>query len=69
MNKIKIKRNGSGRQFFKDDQIIEIRNKLKNGSKTIDVANEYKVNVDVIYNIKAGKTYKHVHGGDSLILR
>ncbi|MEW5569622.1 HNH endonuclease [Rossellomorea marisflavi] len=59
----------SGRGKFSDEEVMKIREELRNGSKTVEVAKKYNSEIDPIYNIKAGKTYKHITKGESLIVR
>lgn len=43
-----------------DDQVREIKIKLKNGESIKKLSEEYNIKYDNIFNIKRGKTYKHV---------
>lgn len=57
----------SGRSYFSDEEVLTIRNRIINGERTIDIAEDYSVNVDLIYKIKAGRTYRHITNSVSLI--
>jgi hypothetical protein len=43
-----------------DKQVIEIRNRSKNGESNIDLSKQFNCNIKTIYNIKNYKTRKHV---------
>lgn len=48
---------GNNRKL-KKEAFLDILNKLENGMPCCDIAIYYGVSVDVVYNIKSGKTYK-----------
>lgn len=64
-------RNNKGRQFhargelqgahkLKEFQVIEIRKKLSDGARNMDLANEYNVSRDMISLIKNRKRWRHI---------
>lgn len=63
---LKIQRGRSSRCKFTDEEVLTIRNRLKNKERTIDLAKEYGCGVYIIFNIKSGKTYQHVTNGEPL---
>lgn len=54
----KGEQNSSAR--FTKEQVLSIRVRLKKGEKGADIAREYKVHRNSIYDIKSRKTWKHV---------
>lgn len=46
--------------IFTEEEVKIIKLRLISGEKVIEISNELSVNPDSIYNIKNGKTWKHV---------
>jgi hypothetical protein len=49
-----------GSSKLKQEQVVEIKKRLKNGEKPIRFHKEYNVSVGIIYHIKNGRAWKHV---------
>lgn len=50
----------NGRAILKEDQVVEIYNRLLNGEKSIELAREFGVEQTTIGNIKRRKEWKHL---------
>lgn len=49
-----------GRRKITVEEVREIKRRLQNGSRVIDVANDFRQSWSIIGNIKSGRSWKHV---------
>lgn len=52
-----------------DEQALQIIERYRNGQSVNDIAKEFSVGYHVAYRIVTGKTFRHLHGGDTKKIR
>ena len=56
---LSILKNKVMNRILTSDEIIEIKDRLKNGDRQCDIANDFNVQWQMIYHIKSGKSHKY----------
>lgn len=54
------KGHNNGNSILNIADVLEIKNRLKNGETSYKISKDYPVNMSTIYSIKYGETWKHV---------
>lgn len=58
----------NGQSKLNDEIVMSILKEIQNGTPEVELAKAYSVNRKTIYDIRAGKNWKHVHKSFTLLL-